>query len=181
MATQTRSTWVLDPSHTTIEFAAKHMMIVTVKGRFSKFDVAVDFDEAHPEHSKIEARIDTASLDTKEPQRDAHLRSPDFLDVEHYPVLTFINRRIEPRGKGRFNIVGDLTIRDKTREIVLDTTLTAVLKDPWGGQRAGFSAEATLDRKDFGLLWNVALEAGGWLVSDTVRISLEGELVKKSA
>ncbi|MBI4336552.1 MAG: YceI family protein [Chloroflexi bacterium] len=177
----TKARWVVDPVHSAIEFAAKHMMVATVRGRFPNFEVALDLDEARPENSRVEARIQAASIETKEAKRDAHLRSADFLEAEKHPVLTFKSRRIEPKGKGRYAVVGDLTIRGVTREVALDATYTDVVKDPWGGYRAGVTAETAINRKDFGLTWNLALEAGGLLVGDTVKISIELELVKQTA
>jgi polyisoprenoid-binding protein YceI len=156
------------------------MVIATVKGRFNKFDVDVKLDEAEQERSSVEARIDASSLETKNEMRDTHLRSPDFLDVEKHPYITFVSKRIERRGDGRYTLVGDLTIRGVTREVTLDTEFSGFIKDPWGNQRAGFAAEATLNRKDFGLTWNMALESGGLLVGDTVKVSIEAELVKQA-
>ncbi|MBI2165301.1 MAG: YceI family protein [Chloroflexi bacterium] len=173
--------WVLDPVHSSVQFAARHMVVATVRGGFAKFEVTVDFDEARPEGSQVEARIDAASIDTREPQRDTHLRSADFLDVEKHPWISFKSSRVEPQGDGRYRVVGDLTIRGVTRQVALETSFAGLAKDPWGNQRAGFSAEASISRKEFGLNWNVALEAGGWLVGDTVKINIEAELFKKLA
>ena len=173
------SSWAVDPSHTTVEFAVRHMVITTVQGRFSKFDVDLDFDPEHTERSKMVARIDTASLDTREAQRDAHLRSQDFFYAEKFPQMTFASKRVEPTGEGRYRMVGDLTIRDVTREVALDVEFAGFVKDPWGNQRAGFSAQGDVSRKEWGLNWNLALEAGGSLVGDTVKIAIETELVKK--
>lgn len=171
--------WVIDRVHSSVSFAVKHMVIATVRGRFTKFEVDADIDEAHPERSTVTARIDAASIDTNESQRDAHLRSPDFLHVEQFPLITFQSRRIEPNGAdGTHKVVGDLTIRDVTREVTLNADF-GLAKDPRGNQKAGLSAEISISRKDFGLTWNVPLEAGGWLVGDNVRISLDFELVKK--
>lgn len=184
MVTQARPQtkgWVIDPAHSSVEFAVKHMVITTVRGRFTQWQADIDFDEAAPERSRVEARIAAASIDTKEAQRDTHLRSPDFLDAEKFPQLTFKSRRIEAPGKNHYRLVGDLTIRDVTREVTLDTTLAGFAKDPWGNQRAGLTVEASLNRKDFGLNWNVALEAGGLLVGDTVKIYIEAELIQKPA
>ncbi|MBI2861450.1 MAG: YceI family protein [Chloroflexi bacterium] len=174
------STWVIDPAHSSVEFSAKHMMISTGKGRFAKFDVDVDFDEAAPEQSRVEARIDAASIDTKQPQRDAHLSSADFLDADNFPWIVFTSRRVESQGNGRYHLVGDLTIRDVAREVVLDTTFEGLAKDPMGNLHAGFTAETTINRTDFGLTWNMALETGGFLVGDTVKISIEIELIAQS-
>ncbi|MGE5619311.1 MAG: YceI family protein [Sphingomonadaceae bacterium] len=173
------SSWVMDHAHSSVEFAVKHMVITTVRGRFAQFQADLDFDPAAPELSSVEARIDAASIDTRSADRDAHLRSPDFLDVERYPHILFRSKRVEPLGAGRYRIVGDLTIRDVTREVALDATFAGVGKNPWGKQVAGFSAETAINRKEFGLNWNVALETGGWLVGDEVRIFLEMEATQE--
>jgi polyisoprenoid-binding protein YceI len=163
-----RTTWTIDPSHSTIEFVAKHMMITTVKGRFAEFSGTVVADEAHLADSTVEVTMQAASLDTRSEQRDAHLRSPDFLDVENYPEVTF--RSTALRGsKESFELTGDLTIRGVTRPITLDVTFEGDGKDPWGGTRASFSAK--------GKTWNVALEAGGILVSNEVKINIEAQVV----
>lgn len=173
--------WVLDPIHSSVEFAVKHMVITTVKGRFSKFEVDVDFDEAHPERSKVEARIDASSIETRDSQRDTHLRSADFLHAEEHQWITFRSKQVQLGGKeGSYRLLGDLAIRGVTREVALDASFAGIGKDPWGNQRAGFSAETAISRKDFGLEWNVALETGGWLVGDQVKISLDLELVKQN-
>lgn len=177
--TKTRAKWAVDPVHSSVEFAVKHMVIATVRGRFKKFDVDVDFDRDHPEQSSVNAEIEVASIDTREPDRDTHLRSSDFFEVEKYPTMTFKSKRIEPVGENRSRIIGDLTIRDVTREVALDAEFAGLAKDPWGKERAGFNAETAINRKDFGLHWNVALETGGWLVGDTIRIYVEAELVKQ--
>ncbi len=177
----TKRAWVFDSMHSSAEFAIKHMMFMTVRGRSSKIEADIAFDESQPERSSLDARIGVASIDTREPGRDAHLLSADFFDAEKYPVITFKSRRIEPHKGGRYAIVGDLTIRDITREVVFDTEFGGIAMDPWGNQRAGFSAEASINRKDFGLTWNVALETGGVVVGETVKVSLEAELVKQLA
>jgi polyisoprenoid-binding protein YceI len=174
-----KSSWVVDKAHTSVEFAVKHMMFTTVRGRFAAFDIEVDFDEANPERSTLEARIETASIDTREAKRDEHLRSADFFDAEKYPYLVFKSRRIERGGNGRYRIIGDLTIRDVTKEVVLDTEFVGTGKNPWGAAVAAFSAETKIDRKEFGLNWNAALETGGVLVGDEVKIQMEVELTKQ--
>jgi polyisoprenoid-binding protein YceI len=174
-----RTTWTIDPSHSTIEFVAKHMMITTVKGRFAEFTGTVVADEERLADSSVEVTMQAASLDTRSEQRDAHLRSPDFLDVERYPEVTF--RSTGLRGtKDAFELTGDLTIRDVTRPITLDVTFEGEGKDPWGGTRASFSAKGKFDRRDFGLTWNVALETGGILVSNEVKINIEAQLVAQA-
>ena len=138
----------------------------------------ITFDEADPARSSLEARLDAATIDTREPQRDAHLRSPDFLDAEQYPQITFESTRLEPAGD-RVRIVGDLTLRGVTREVVLDAAPEGRQRDPWGNERAGFSAQTLIDRRDFGLTWNQALEAGAVLVGNDVRITIELEAVRQ--
>jgi polyisoprenoid-binding protein YceI len=175
------STWQIDAAHTDVGFAVKHMMISTVKGRFADLEGTITIDDADPAASSVQVTINAASVDTRQEQRDAHLRSADFFDVEKYPTLTFRSRRVESTGRDRFRIVGDLTIRGVTREIVLEAADEGRGKDPWGNERAGFNAHAVIDRRDFGLTWNAALEAGGILVGNDIRISLEVEAVKAEA
>jgi polyisoprenoid-binding protein YceI len=175
----TRTTWTLDPHHTLVEFSAKHMMVTTVKGRFTSVRGTILADEANPTQSSIEVEIDAASLDSRSEMRDNHLRSADFLDVERYPTITFKSTRIEQLDDERGRVYGNLTIHDATREVALDTTFNGRGKSPYGKEVAGFSAQTSINRKDFGLNWNVALETGGWLVSDTVKIAIEAELVKQ--
>jgi polyisoprenoid-binding protein YceI len=172
-----RTTWTIDPAHSTIEFVAKHMMITTVKGRFAEFEGTVVADEDNVANSTVDVTMRAASLDTRSEQRDAHLRSPDFLDVESYPEVTFRSTRIDGT-KDEFQLTGDLTIRGTTRPITLDVTFEGEGKDPWGGTRASFSAKGKFDRRDFGLTWNVALETGGILVSNEVKINIEAQVVQ---
>ena len=172
----TKSTWTLDASHSTVEFVAKHMMITTVKGRFADVTGTIVADEANFTDSSVEVTMQAASLDTRSEQRDAHLRSPDFLDVETYPTVTFRNTGLVGT-KDEFQLTGDLTIRGVTRPITLDVTFEGEGKDPWGGTRASFSAKGKFDRRDFGLTWNVALETGGILVSNEVKINIEAQVV----
>lgn len=172
-------TWNIDPQHTQIEFSVRHMMISKVRGQFKSFEGTLDINTDNPAASSVAGTIDVASIDTREPQRDAHLRSADFFDAEKYPKLSFRSSRIEPAGKGHYKVVGDLTIKDVTREVVFDVTDEGRAQDPWGNQRWGVSASTRLNRKAFGLTWNVALETGGWLVGDDVTITAEVELVKQ--
>lgn len=177
--TQTaRTTWKIDPVHSHIEFSVRHLMITTVKGRFTGVDGTVAIDEADVTDSTVDVRIDASTIDTREPQRDAHLRSADFLDVEKFPHLTFKSTRITGRKGDEFTLVGDLTIHGVTREVALSVTDEGRGKDPWGGERAGFSASTKINRKDYGLTWNQALETGGVLVGDEVKIHLELQFVK---
>jgi polyisoprenoid-binding protein YceI len=176
------STWQIDPNHSLAEFSAKHMMITTVKGRFGKVSGTITVDERNPDRSRVEAEIDAASIDTRADQRDQHLRSPDFLDVESYPTITFLSRRVEGSSRNpgdEFRVIGDLTIRGTTREVTLHAVYEGIGKDPWGGERVSFSATAKIDRRDFGLTWNQALEAGGMLVGNEIKISIEVQAVRQ--
>ena len=172
-------TWVFDPSHSIAEFSVRHMMIATVKGRFKKMEGKIVGSLQDPERASVELSIDVNSIDTGEPQRDAHLRSADFFDAEHYPTLTFKSRRIERTGDGRFRVVGDLTMRGVTKEVPVDVTFEGQVKDPWGNQRAAFSAETKVNRKEWGLNWNALLEAGGVVVGDEVKISVHVEAIRQ--
>ena len=172
------TTWNLDATHTSIEFSVKHLMISTVKGRFGSFTGTVVVDEAHPERAKIEVAIDVASIDTRTEQRDAHLRSADFFDAEQFPKITFVGTRLEGDPNGEFTLVGDLTIKGTTREIALHGENEGRGKDPWGGERVGFSLKGKFSRGDFGITWNAALETGGVVVSDEVKLSIDAEFVK---
>jgi polyisoprenoid-binding protein YceI len=173
--------WEIDPVHSEIAFSVRHLMVATVRGRFNQFQGVIAFDPAHPEQGRVEVTIEAASIDTRNEQRDNHLRSPDFLDAEQYPTITFTSRRIESSGDNRFRVTGDLTLRGVTKEVVLDAEFLGVTKDPWGGERAGFTARTRLNRHDFGASWNVALEAGGWLVGDTLEVTLDIEAVHEQS
>ena len=172
------TTWQIDPSHTGIEFAVKHMMISTVKGTFSDVSGTIVMDEADPSGSSVDVEIGAASIDTREEQRDEHLRTGDFLDVENHPKITFKSRRVEADGANGLRVVGDLTIRGVTQEVVLEATHEGQATDPWGNEKAGFTATTAIDRRDFGLTWNAALETGGVLVGHEVRINLELQAAK---
>lgn len=175
----TPTSWTLDAAHTEIGFRVRHMMISWTKGRFGAFSGTVALDDAKPERSTIEVAIEAASVDTRMEQRDQHLRSADFFDVERFPRITFRSTAVRPAGAGAFQVLGDLTIRGVTRPVTLEVEgLGPAYKDPWGGVRRGAQARATIDRKDFGLVWNGVLEAGGVLVGDEVRIELEVELIQ---
>ena len=181
VSTQTRertTTWSIDPSHSLVEFSAKHMMFATVKGRFTGIRGTIVDHHDDPTKSSVEAEIDAASLTTGDPQRDAHLKSPDFLDVECYPTITFRSTRIEgPRE--HFKVTGELSLHGVTREVTLDTEFNGRGINPYGKEVAGFSASTQLNRKDFGLNWNVALETGGVLVGDTIKVNIEVEAVRQ--
>jgi polyisoprenoid-binding protein YceI len=173
--------WTVDPTHTTVEFAARHMMITTVKGRFAEVSGAVVADAANPTSSVVDVTIDASTIDTRTEQRDAHLRSADFLDVENHPTITFRSTRLVgtyAAAGDRFRLEGELTIRGVTKPVELAVTFEGTGKDPWGGERASFTAQATIDRRDFGLTWNQALEAGGFLVSNDIRLNLEVQVVR---
>jgi len=172
------TTWKIDPSHTHAEFAVRHLMISTVKGRFADVAGVVHTDESNPANSRVDVTIAVSSIDTREPQRDAHLRSADFFDAEHFPQITFRSTRVDGKGDA-FKLVGDLTIRGTTREVTLDVQSEGQGRDPWGGERAGFSATTRIKRSDFGLTWNQLLEAGGVAVGDEVKISIDAELIKQ--
>ncbi len=172
--------WQIDPAHSQIQFSVRHMMISNVRGRFENFTGSVEFDEENPARSSVAVQIEAASINTREPQRDGHLRSPDFLNAEQYPYLYFKSKQIEQSDATHGRVVGDLTIRDVTREVVLDVEYAGQARSPWGTVSAGFSATTKIDRRDWGLVWNHALEAGGVLVGDEVRISLELEIVKQA-
>jgi polyisoprenoid-binding protein YceI len=174
------ATYEIDPAHSSASFKVRHMMIANVKGSFNKLEGSVVFDARNPEAARIDARIDAASIDTREPQRDAHLRSADFLDVENYPQLTFRSKSVKSIGENEYELTGDLTIRGVTREVKLQVESTPEVKDPWGNLRVGATATTVINRKDFGLTWNTALETGGVLVGDRVDITLDLEFVKKA-
>ena len=171
--------WQIDPAHSEIQFSARHMMISTVRGRFKRFSGTVEADEQNPTTARVEVQIDAASIDTGDDKRDTHLRSPDFLNVEQYPSITFKSTKVEQRDATHGQLTGDLTIRDVTKPVILEVEYAGMAKSPWGTISAGFSAHTRINRKDWGLNWNVALETGGWLVSDEIRDDIEVELVKQ--
>ncbi len=171
-------TYILDKGHTTIEFVGRHLMITKVRGRFTDFDGQIVISET-PEDSSVEVSIDTASVDSSDEKRDGHLRSPDFLDVENYPTITFQSTKVDVGRDGSAKVTGDLTVKDVTRPVTLDVEFDGAQGDPWGGQRLGFSAHTDIDREDWGLTWNVALETGGLLVSKKIRLEFNVEAVKQ--
>jgi polyisoprenoid-binding protein YceI len=173
--------WSLDPSHTSVDFGVRHLMISTVRGRFGGVHGSVTVPGGDAMKARVDVTIDAASIDTGLGQRDDHLRSADFFDVTRFPKLSFKSKRVERSGDSSLRLVGDLTIRDVTREIGLEVHELGTVRDPWGGERAGFSARGRLNRRDFGLNWNQALEAGGVLVGEDVAITLEAELVRNAA
>lgn len=174
-----RAVWRLDPAHTLVEFSARHLMVATVKGRFTSVGGTVTLDPERPAEGSVAVEIDAASLTTGDDRRDGHLRSADFLDVEQYPTITFTSTTVEPAGGDRFKVHGDLTIRGVTRPVVLDAVYNGQTTNPWGKQIVGVSAETTINRTDWGANWNVALEAGGVLVGEQVRITIEAEAIRE--
>jgi polyisoprenoid-binding protein YceI len=174
------TTWNIDPTHSTVGFSIRHMVFSKVRGRFLKYSGAIQLDDDLAK-SSVEVTIDAASIDTGTAQRDNHLRSADFFDVEKFPELRFRSTRVEDLGAGRLRVVGELTIRDTTREVLLDADPAGRGMDPWGNERIGFAAKTSIDRKDFGLQWNQLLEAGGVLVGDRVDIELDVQAVNTAA
>lgn len=177
-ATPTVTTWKIDPAHSQIEFGVRHMMISTVRGRFSGVEGTVRLDQANPSAVEVDVKIDAATVDTREAQRDAHLRSADFFDAEKYPYITFTAKRPIERKGAAFTLTGELTLHGVTKEVPLEVNEEGRGKDPWGGERLAFSATTRVKRSDFGLTWNQALETGGVLVSDEIKIVIELELIK---
>jgi polyisoprenoid-binding protein YceI len=170
-------TWHVDPAHSSIAFEIKHMMIATVRGRFNEFEGTIIAAEDIAD-SRAFGKVKAASIDTGQPDRDAHLRSADFFDAERYPEIRFESTRIEPLGGPTFRVIGDLTIKDQTREIELETSVEGAERDPWGNDRVGMRAQATINRKEFGLTWQQALESGGFLLGDEVKILLDISAVR---
>jgi polyisoprenoid-binding protein YceI len=176
------STWDVDPAHTTVEFSVRHMMVTTVKGQFQKVKGTVELDEKEPSKSTVEVSIDTASIDTREAKRDAHLKSPDFFDAAKFPALTFKSTKIEKAGKGKFKVTGDLTMHGIAKPVVLTVEgPSASIKDPFGRTVRGVMATGKLDRKDWGMTWNKALDSGGFVVSDEVKLDINAELAERPA
>jgi polyisoprenoid-binding protein YceI len=176
-ATTTTTTWQIDPSHSLVELSVRHMMVSTVKGRFTAVQGSIVTADEDPTLASVTASIDASSIATGDANRDAHLRSADFLDVEHFPTITFTSKRIEG-SRDEFTLVGDLTLHGVTREVALEVTFNGQGTNPYGKTVAGFTAETKLNRKDWGLGWNVALEAGGVLVSDQIKVAIELQVVR---
>ncbi len=171
--------WKIDSAHSEINFTVRHMMISNVRGRFERFTGVVEFDENNPSASSVDVAIEAESINTREPQRDGHLRSPDFLNAAEFPHLTFKSKRVEVVDASHGKIIGDLTIRGVTREVVLDTEFNGTAKSPYGTTSAGFSAATVINRKDWNLVWNVALETGGLLVGEDIKIAIDLEIIKE--
>lgn len=172
------TTWNIDPSHSNAHFTVRHMMITNVHGEFQKLSGTVEYDAEHPKATKVKASIDASTINTREEKRDAHLKSADFLDVEKFPTIEFVSKRAKATSDG-LEITGDLTIRGTTREVTLAVEgPTPPQKDPWGNTRIGAVATTKIKRTDFNMVWNVALEAGGILVGEDVKITLDVSLIK---
>jgi polyisoprenoid-binding protein YceI len=174
--------WQIDPNHANVGFTGKHMVISKVKGKFEDYEVDLNVDEENLANSAATIRVAVASVDSGFGQRDDHLRSADFFDAEQYPYITFATREIQPNGKdGHYRFIGDLTIRDVTREVAFDGEVAGPIQDPWGGTRLSLSAATKVNRKDWGLDWNLPLGAGNLLVSDEITLELDAEFVKQAA
>jgi polyisoprenoid-binding protein YceI len=179
--TNNKTTWTIDASHAEVGFSVRHLMISTVRGRFGGVAGTAIIDDRNPSASKVDVTIDVSSIDTRQEQRDAHLRSPDFFDVANHPTMHFVSTRIEGDITSEFKLVGNLTIRGVTHEVTLNVTAEGRGRDPWGNDRVGFSATGKINRGEWGLTWNQVLEAGGVTVSDEVKLSIDAELVRQGA
>ena len=176
----TSNQWLVDASHSNASFSVRHMMITNVRGEFQKLEGAVTWDPSNPEATKIEASADVASVNTRDAQRDGHLKSPDFFDAEKFPKLTFKSKSVKARGKDELSVTGDLTIHGVTKEVVFEVEgPSAPSSDPFGNTRIGATASAKIKRDEFGLVWNAALEAGGVLVGNDVKITIDLSLIKQ--
>jgi polyisoprenoid-binding protein YceI len=173
--------WTLDTAHSGISFSVRHMVVAKVRGRFAQWSGSLELDEADITRSRVEVEIDAKSIDTGVAQRDEHLRSADFLDVQQFPSLRFVSQRVEKNGDEQLRVTGQLTVRGVAREVTLDVERGGSAKDPWGNQRAGFAAKLSILRSDFGLTWNQALETGGVLVGDRIDIELDVQAVQAAA
>ncbi|MBT1074031.1 YceI family protein [Geobacter grbiciae] len=174
------STWTIDPDHSNVGFKVRHLMVSNVKGNFDKHSGTVEINDKDITKSKVNVSIDTASINTNVQKRDEHLRSADFFDVAKYPTMTFVSKKVAKNGKNKLKVTGDLTLHGVTKQVVLDVEgPTKESKDPWGNIRKGATATTKINRKDFGLVWNAALETGGVAVGDEIAITLEIEMIKK--
>lgn len=169
--------WALDSSHSTVKFSARHMMISNVHGTFEKVSGSIDFNEAEPEKTIVDVKIEAASINTKDEKRDGHLKSPDFLDVGGFPIIEYKSTRVERTGENTAKLHGDLTIKGVTKPVTLDVEFLGKAKAPWGVWSAGFAATGKINREDWGLTWNVALETGGVLVGKDVKIEIDAEIL----
>lgn len=177
-----KSIYKIDPAHSSAQFSVRHMMITNVRGGFSGVQGTIEYDPENPNESRIEAAIDASKISTLDEQRDTHLKSPDFLHVEQHPTITFKSKKVEPAGNGEGKVTGDLTIHGVTKEVVLKVEgPTPEGKDPFGNIRIGASASAKIKRSDFGLKWNAALETGGVLIGDDLKIELEVSAIRSES
>ena len=174
------TTYRIDRAHSEAVFQVRHLL-TKVRGRFSDFEGTIQYDEANPERSSVNATIQATSIDTNESDRDTHLRSADFFDVEKFPTLTFRSTRVTKKGSESFDVAGDLTIHGVTKPVTLNVTFLGKATDPWGNERLGFEGETTINRKDFGLTWSAALETGGFLVGDEIKISVSVQALPQAA
>lgn len=175
------STWNFDPAHSGINFAVRHMVLAKVRGRFGGWSGDLQLDPGDLTRSRVAVEVEAASIDTGVAERDTHLRSPDFFDVERFPSLSFRSTRIEALGESRYQLHGELTIRDVTRNVVFEVEYAGTAVDPWGNERMAFAASTSIRRKDYGLTWNQVLEAGGVLIGDKIDIELDVQAIKTSA
>jgi len=175
------TTWNIDPTHSGVHFTVRHLMVSKVRGTFATWKATLDLDDTDITKSRVDVTIDAASIDTKESKRDDHLRSADFFEVDKFPHLRFTSTKVERTRDDELAVTGELTIRDVTRQVVLKVEEGGQVKDPWGGTRAGYSASASISRKDFGLTWNALLEAGGVAVGDKIEIGIEIEAIAPAA
>ena len=174
------SKWAVDGTHSAVEFSVKHMMISNVRGNFQKFEAEIVADASDLTSAEIQFSIDVASIDTRDAQRNGHLLSADFFDVEKYPQISFKSTKITSKGAGEYALGGDLSIHGVTQPVTFDVSFEGEGKDPWGNHRAGFSAKAVINRKDYGLSWNTLLETGGVLIGEQVKVSLQLEAIKQA-
>lgn len=174
-------TYSLDTVHSAVSFSVRHLVFAKVRGRFAQWSGSLELNDSDLTQSRVDVSIDASSIDTGTADRDQHLKSPDFFDVAQFPTLTFKSSRIEALGGDRYHVHGDLTIKDVTREVILESEFSGTAKDPWGNDRVAFTAKASIDRRDFGLKWNQALETGGVVVGERVDIELDVQAVKVAA
>ena len=175
---ENKTKWVIDPAHSEIAFKVKHLMITNVKGHFKMFDATVFTEDSDFSKAEVSFKMDTSSVDTGSPDRDTHLKSSDFFDVEKYKEILYTSKKVERQDEENFKMSGDLTIKGITKPVDLDVEFGGIVKDPWGNEKAGFAISGKINRKDWNLLWNVAIESGGFLVGDDVNINCEVQMLK---
>jgi polyisoprenoid-binding protein YceI len=180
-APSTTGTWAIDGNHTEIGFTARHLVVTKVRGKFAEFEASIVVPESGPTDAVINATIQSASVDTGNEDRNAHIKGADFLDVENFPTITFVGTKVEATGGNDYKVTGDLTVKGVTKSVTLDVEFNGVSGDPWGGTRAGFEAKTEIDRRDFGLDFNVALDTGGVLVSEKIKFELEVQAVLQAS